>query len=148
MGLMQAMEEKFALTTSRHFPEWLAATGGSIALTTYQAGKLFLIGTKPEGGLSIFERTFQRSMGLAVSADGQSLALATEYQIQRFDNVLQPGQRTPEGHDALYVPHAAWVTGDLDVHDMGWDSYGRAVFVNTLFGCIATVSDGSSFKPL
>ena len=26
-----AREEKFALTSSRHFPQWLAATGGAIA---------------------------------------------------------------------------------------------------------------------
>lgn len=141
-------EEKFALTTSRHFPAWLAARGGSLAFTTYQAGKLFLIGVKADGRLSIFERTFQRSMGLAVAADGRSLALASQYQIQRFDNVLSAGEATPDGHDALYAPHAAWVTGDLDVHDLGWGSDGRPVFVNTLFGCIATVSDGHSFKPL
>jgi len=141
-------EEKFALSTSRHFPGWLAESGASIAFTTYQAGKLFLIGTKPDGKLSIFERTFQRSMGLAVSQDGRSLALATQYQVQRFDNVLPPGEAAPDGHDALYAPHAAWVTGDLDVHDIGWGADGRPVFVNTLFGCLATVSDGHSFKPL
>ena len=39
-----APEEKFALTSSRHFPDWLARTGASLAFTTYQAGKLFLIG--------------------------------------------------------------------------------------------------------
>jgi uncharacterized protein (TIGR03032 family) len=143
-----SLEEKFALTTSRHFPAWLAASGGSLAFTTYQAGKLFLIGVKADGRLSIFERTFQRSMGLAVAADGRSLALASQYRIQRFDNVLGPGDATPDGHDALYAPHAAWVTGDLDVHDLGWGADGRPVFVNTLFGCIATVSDDHSFKPL
>lgn len=140
--------ELFALTSSRHFPHWLAATGGGIGFSTYQAGKLFLIGNKPDGQLSIFERSFERAMGLTVSDDGRSLALATQYQIQRFDNVLPQGQGTPDGHDALYAPHAAWVTGDLDVHDMAFGADGRPIFVNTLFGCIATVSDGHSFKPL
>ena len=41
--------EQFALTSSRGFNEWLAASGGSLAFTTYQAGKLFLIGLKPDG---------------------------------------------------------------------------------------------------
>jgi uncharacterized protein (TIGR03032 family) len=141
-------EEKFALTSSRGFPQWLAATGGSIAFTTYQAGKLFLIGLRPDGRLSIFERTFPRCMGLAVSADGRSLALAMQDRIQRFDNVLPPGEGSPDGHDAIYAPHAAWVTGDLDVHDDGWGDDGRPVFVNTLFGCLATVSDGHSFRPV
>ena len=143
-----AREEKFALTSSRHFPEWLASIGGSIAFTTYQAGKLFLIGLRDDGRLSVFERTFPRSMGLAVSADGRSLALATEYQIHRFDNVLPPGESDTDGHDALYAPHATWVTGDVDAHDVGFAADGRPVFVNTLFNCVATVSDGHSFRPL
>jgi len=143
-----ALEEKFALTSSRHFPTWLASTGASIAFTTYQAGKLFLLGVKPDGRLSVFERSFARSMGLGVSGDGRSFALATVNSIQRFDNILPPGQATAEGYDALYAPHASWVTGDLDVHDLAFGADGRPVFVNTLFGCIATVSDGHSFRPL
>jgi uncharacterized protein (TIGR03032 family) len=143
-----AGEETFALSTSRHFPEWLAQTGGSIAFTTYQAGKLFLLGTKSDGKLSIFERTFPRCMGLAVSEDARTLALATQYQIQRFDNVLPPGQADRNGFDAVYAPHAAWVTGDVDAHDVGFGADGRPVFVNTLFACLAAVSDGHSFRPL
>jgi uncharacterized protein (TIGR03032 family) len=144
----QAPEERFALTSSRHFPEWLAGTGASLAFTTYQAGKLFLLGIKPDGGLSVFERTFPRCMGLGVSPDGRSLALATRNAIQRFDNVLPRGQAGPQGHDAVYAPHAGWVTGDLDVHDVGFGADGRPLFVNTLFACLATVSDSASFRPV
>jgi uncharacterized protein (TIGR03032 family) len=141
-------EEAFALTSSRHFPEWLAGAGGSLAVTTYQAGKLFLLGVKPDGRLSVFERTFPRCMGLGVSEDGRSLALATQHNIQRFDNVLPPGKGSAEGYDAVYAPHASWVTGDLDVHDVGFGADGRPIFVNTLFACLATVSDGASFRPV
>lgn len=143
-----APEEKFILSSSRNFPEWLAGCGGSLAFTTYQAGKLFLLGIKPDGTLSVFERSFPRCMGLGVSSDGQSLALATEYQIQRFDNILPAGAATDQGFDALFVPHAAWVTGDVDAHDVGFGADGRPLFVNTLFSCLATVSDRFSFKPL
>lgn len=140
--------EKFALSTSRHFPEWLAATGGSLAFTTYQASKVFFIGAKPDGKLSIFERTFARSMGLGASADGRALVLATQHQIYRFDDILPRGATSAEGFDAVYAPHASWITGDLDAHDIGFGADGRPIFVNTLFGCIATVSEGHSFKPL
>jgi uncharacterized protein (TIGR03032 family) len=140
--------EKFALTSSRDFPEWLAATRSSVAFTTYQAGKLFLLGVKPDGRLSVFERTFARSMGLGVSADGRSFVLATQFQIHRFDNVLPAGQVSPEGFDAVYAPHVGWVTGDVDAHDVGFASDGRPLFVNTKFSCLATVSDGHSFRPI
>jgi uncharacterized protein (TIGR03032 family) len=41
-----------------------------------------------------------------------------------------------------------WVTGDVDAHDVGFAADGRPLFVNTLFACIAAVSDGHSFKPV
>jgi len=141
-------EERFALAASRRFASWLAGTGGSLAFTTYQAGKLFLLGTRADGRLSVFERSFARAMGLAASEDGRSLLLATRCRIHRFDNVLPPGEANAQGFDAVYAPHAAWVTGDLDVHDLGFGADGRPVFVNTLFGCIAAVSDTHSFRPL
>ena len=140
--------EKFALACSRHFPQWLAAAHCAIAFTTYQAGKLFLLGVSTDGHLSVFERTFPRSMGLAVSEDGRTLALATQYQIHRFDNLPPPGDVSSDGYDAVYGPHAGWVTGDLDAHDVGFGTDGRPLFVNTLFSCIATVSDSHSFKPV
>jgi len=141
-------DEKFLLTCSRDFPQWLKSTGSALAFTTYQAGKLFFLGLTPEGRLSVFERTFARSMGLGVSKDGRTIALATQYQIHRFDNVLLGGEAASGGIDALYAPHAAWVTGDLDTHDVAFGKDGRPIFVNTLFSCIAGVSDGHSFRPL
>ena len=139
-------EEKFALTSSRHFPEWLAGSGASLAFTTYQAGKLFLIGVKPDGQLAIFERTFPRCMGLGVDAKARSLFLATHFQLIHFDNVVA-GNGT-QAHDAVFAPHLSWITGDLDVHDVAVTSDRRPVFINTLFSCVARVSDGYSFRPL
>lgn len=140
-------DEKFALTTSRGLDGLLHRLGGAIALTTYQAGKLFLLGRKGDGRLSVHERTFARCMGLAVSADAQDLLLATHFQIYRFRNVLPEGQRQG-GADAVYVPRQSWITGDLDIHDIAFDRDGRPVFVNTAFNCLATTGDGYSFRPL
>lgn len=141
-------ENKFSVTSSAHFTDWLASTNCSLAFTTYQAGKLFMLGVRDNGRLSVFERTFPRCMGLGVSSDGRSIALATRYQIHRFDNVLLPGQASDEGYDALYAPHAGWVTGAVDAHDIGFGPDDRPIFVNTLFSCIAVVSDSHSFRPI
>ncbi len=80
-------------------------------------------------------------------ADGQTLWLSSLYQLWRFENVLAAGQ-THEGHDRLYVPRVGYTTGDLDIHDIAVDVSGRVVFVNTRFGCLATVSERDSFTPL
>ncbi|MBK8375433.1 TIGR03032 family protein [Sphingorhabdus sp.] len=138
----------FVLTSSRHFSEWLAGTGASLAFSTYQAGKLFFVGVKGDGRLSIFERSLARCMGLGVSVDARSLLVATEYQIHRLDNVLEAASTNSDGYDACFAPHASWITGDLDVHDIGFGADGLPLFINTLFNCIATVSDGFSFKPV
>lgn len=140
-------QEKFALSSSRHFPDWLATAGVSLAFTTYQAGKLFFIGLETNGRIAVFERSFARCMGLGIAPDARSLVLATHYQLLRFDNVVPPGE-THEKHDAVFVPHVAWITGDVDAHDVALLPDGRPVFVNTLFSCIATVSEGFSFRPL
>ncbi len=141
-------KELFSLTTSRGFTSWLGRMGGSIAFTTYQAGKIFFVGLKPDGSQSIHERTFARCMGLAVSADARTLLLATHYQLYRFDNILPPGQQTAEEGDSVYVPRQSWITGDLDAHDVAFGADGKPIFVNTAFNCLATVAEGASFKPI
>ena len=142
-----APKELFSLTTSRGFTGWLANTGASLAFTTYQAGKVFFLGIKPDGQLSVFERSFARCMGLGVSTDARTLILATHHQLYRFDNLLQSGQKQ-DIYDAVFAPHMTWITGDIDIHDVAIGTDGRPVFVNTLFNCLATTSDGYSFKPL
>jgi len=136
---------KFELTASRQFPSWLAEQKLSLAFSTYQAGKLFLIGLQADGRLSIFERTFNRAMGLY--AQGDVLYLSTLYQLWRFVNTLPAGAAV-EGYDRVYVPRMAWTTGDLDIHDVAVDGNGRLNFVNTLFSCLATVDENDSFAPL
>jgi len=138
-------EPKLRIDCSRQFAEWLAEQRVSIAFTTYEAGKLFLIGLKPDGRLSVFERTFARCMGLA--SCGRTLWMGTLYQLWRFEDALASGENH-SGHDRLYVPRVGYTTGDLDIHDVAVDAAGRPVFVNTLFGCLATVSETASFAPL
>ena len=137
-------ERKLAIDCSRQFPEWLAEQGVSLAFTTYQSGKLFFVGRKSDGKLSIHERTFNRCMGL--TGDGQTLWMSSLYQLWRFENALAPGD-THQGHDRLYVPQLGYTTGDLDIHDVATDGRGRPLFVATLFSCLGTVSDSHSFAP-
>jgi len=140
------------IDASRQFTSWLAEQQMSITFTTYQAGKVFFIGLQPSGNLSVFERTFERCMGLY--AQGSTLYMSSLYQLWRFENVLQKGQ-TNNGYDALYVPQVGYITGDLDIHDVAVSESGGAeerrnslIFVNTLFSCLATISETHSFVPI
>jgi hypothetical protein len=72
------------------FPAWLAEQKLSLALTTYQIGKLFFIGLKDNGELSIFERSFNRCMGLCMA---NGLYLSSLYQVWRFENLFTAGEQ-------------------------------------------------------
>ncbi|MBM4067488.1 MAG: TIGR03032 family protein [Planctomycetes bacterium] len=130
---------------SRDLPAWLAERDVSLAFTTYQTGKIFLIGRKPDGSLAAFERTFNRAMGMTATA--QTLWLATAYQLWRFENILADGQ-LDQGFDRLYVPRVGYTTGDIDIHDVSVADTGRVVFSATRFSCLATMSERDGFRPL
>jgi uncharacterized protein (TIGR03032 family) len=142
----EARSVRFEVTTSRHFVSWLTEAQASIAVTTYQSGKLLLFGVNPDARkLAIFERTLERPMGLA--ADGPRLAVATLPQIVTFVDAAELG-RPAAPFDALFIPQVAHFTGDLDIHDLAFDAAGRLVFVNTLFSCLAAASETYSFSPI
>lgn len=155
----------FEINASRQFTSWLASQNLSLVFTTYQAGKVFFIGLRQNGELSVFERTFERCMGLY--AHNSSLYMSSLYQLWRLENALEPGQ-IADGYDAVYVPQVGYITGDLDIHDvvlveppqlrgdqqvepqvpsLNKGGLGGVVFVNTLFSCLATISETKSFVP-
>lgn len=141
----QGKEASLTISGSRLFTRWLDGQNASLAFTTYQAGKLFLIGLRPDGSLSVFERTFDRCMGLG-AGEGQ-FWMSTLYQLWRFQNFASPGQRAGD-YDANWVPVTGHTTGDVDIHDIHLRKSGGPVFVVTRFNCIAEVSETGSFRPL
>src|ERR1700709_90679 len=135
----------YAFGASPGVAAWLFERNVALAITTYQIGKLFLVGAPASDRLSITERSFERCLGIAVH--GQSLYLAGLNNVLKFDNIVPPGHDL-EGHDAVFTPRMAWYTGDVFAHDLGVLSTGQPVFINTLFSCVATVDTGSSFRPV
>lgn len=136
---------KLELNASRQFTAWLHSQNISLTFSTYQGGKIFLIGLQPSGKMSVFERTFERCMGL--HATENTIWLSSLYQIWRLENILELGQNQ-DGYDCLYVPQMSYITGDLDIHDLAVNHQQQPVFVNTLFSCLATVNSTHNFVPL
>lgn len=141
-----ASASKISFTMSDGFVAHMAAQGISLALTSYQSGKFYLLGRTPQGQLMIHARTFHKAMGLHVA--GNTLLLATYFQMQRFENALPRGNTVNSTYDACYVPRITYNTGVLDAHDVGQLSNGQVIFVNTLFNCLATTSPKDSFVPV
>lgn len=91
-------------------------------------------------------RHFSKPMGLAT--EGPRLALACEHELWLFadDRLLAAEYLSPGRYDALYLPRAAYFTGDLNIHDLGFGVEGLWL-VNTRFSCLAGVSLDFSFVP-
>ena len=125
--------------------------GGAIAFTTYQVGKLFLLGINPAGRISVYERSFPRCMGFGVEQEAgrTTLWMSSLYQLWRLENLLEPGQSTSDEFDALFVPIEGRTTGDIDIHDIHPQREAAApLFVATRFNCLATLDRRNSFKPV
>ena len=117
--------------------DWLATSGGSLAVTTYNSGKLALF-SAPRGQLQTRAWKFPRPMGL--SARGGALAIATRRHIAVF-------QSSPANdHDAstCYALDQLYDTGRLNVHDLAF-ARDRLYFANTRYNCLARPSDRVRF---
>jgi uncharacterized protein (TIGR03032 family) len=106
---------------------------------------VFFVGHKPNQEIAIMQRNFQRCMGLAASGD--DLYLSSLYQVWKFKRYgATPTE--PASFDCIYMPRTSTITADLDIHDMVVDKHNKLLFVNTLFSCIATLSEDYSFEPV
>lgn len=131
---------------SRGLRNWLVANKVSFAVSSYQSGKLFLVGAMPNGTVSVHQQVYRRAMGLCWSAN--QLFLASRSEIWRLENVLSPGALHSDAFDALLVPRSAEFTGNIDVHEIAMDRSGRLILVDTLHSCLATLDKVHSFRPI
>ena len=132
---------------SPSFTTWLAELPGTLAVTTYQAGKLAFIGWH-QGQPTLLMREFDKPMGLAI-APGQ-MALATRNEVTFLANapLLAPDYLIdqPNRYDALYLPRSSYYTGDLNVHDVAYAG-DELWIVASRFSCLAGLSRQHCFVP-
>lgn len=142
------------------FVDWLARSGGALAATTYNSGKLALFSATSAGLTASFWR-FPRPMGLAYSAG--LLAVASQEHIWEFRlsrgqgasneipaipasrwGGLGRGDAAGDYSDSELCLETVYSTGRIDAHDLVFDCRGLA-FVNTRFNCVARPSERTSF---
>ncbi len=130
--------------------KWLREVGGSLAFTTYQSARLFLISADESGQTHALERVMGAAMGLAV--DSRGMWVCNQQQAWRFSDL---GPRVLEGtaFDAVYMPRRGYFLGPCQVHDVLANTAFRGeryelLFVNTQYSCIATIDDHYNFRPV
>src|SRR5262245_63589957 len=104
---------------SRDFVPILAEAGVSLLISTYQAGKLVVVGTD-QGKLTLSFHNFEQAMGLALSAE--TLAVGTRYQIWLLSREAEMAGRLgnnnrdgDQAHDDCYLARQSHFTGQIHV---------------------------------
>ncbi len=142
---MEQKNEPLRSIHTSNFPQILNQLGISLVVSTYQAGKLIVI--RADGDvINTHFRLFNKPMGLAV--DRNRLAIGTANQIWELRNMPAVTQKLtpPNKHDACFIPRNIQITGDIDIHEMGWGNQGLW-FINTRFSCLCTLDFNHSFVP-
>lgn len=133
---------EFRFAYSPQLPQILEHLNASVLVTTYQAGKLLVLGVK-EDKLNISFLDYEQPMGLAVSSS--RIAIGTRRQV----HFLLPAHETQANQDfynGCFVPRSTHYTGSIHGHDLAWGQDGLWI-VNTLFSCLCTLHDDYSFVP-
>lgn len=139
----------FSCSYSANVPELLMKLNCSLAISTYQAGKVIFLSPKNEEQLIQLPRSFEKPMGIALSEEPDKMAVACKDEVIVFANSKELAHTYPKKkniYDALYLPRATYHIGQLDIHDLSWGDKGLYA-VNTLFSCIISIDDNYNFTP-
>ena len=138
----------FSCTYTPNVPELLTKLNCSLAVSTYQAGKVIFLSPKNEDKLIQLPRTFNKAMGIAIKGDKMAIACKEEVIVLRNSTQLAHHYpRKPNVYDALFMPRLTYHTGALDVHDLDWGNESLYA-VNTSFSCIIKIDENFSFTPV
>lgn len=131
---------------SPDFPTILGAAGGSLLVSTYQAGQVGAFGLH-DGKLAVAFEPFTVAMGIAVHprkivVGARGLLWQLESAGRDLAQRLEPAGK----YDAALLTRSAHVTGNIHSHELAF--VGEELWmVNTLFSCLATIQPGYNFVP-
>jgi uncharacterized protein (TIGR03032 family) len=124
---------------------FLKQTQLTIILTTYQSGKIMMIG-EYENKLDIRYKSFPRPMGMY--ATDENIWVGLGHAIWQFSNfsAVAPKLDATKRYNACYMPMDIHFTADIDIHEMEMGD--ELYFINTKFSCLCVKDTQSSFKPI
>lgn len=119
----------------------------SLAVSTYQAGKLIIV-RNDGAALNTHFKTFGKPMGIAVKDNRLTIGGANMIWYYRNVPAVAPKLEPKDKHDSCYIPRHVHVTGDIDIHEMSYDADGELWIVNTRFCCLCKIDEHHSFTPV
>jgi uncharacterized protein (TIGR03032 family) len=137
----------FSLKFNQELAQFLYDMKITIAISTYQAGKVVFISAKTADRLIQLPRSFDTPMGMAL--DKNQLAISTIDEVIKFTNEPKAaaGYHKENNYDALFVPTATYYTGKVHIHDMAFGKQGLYA-INTNFSMLGVVNGAYNFVPI
>lgn len=138
--------QNFASQHTESFAEFLHQAGVSLAISSCDAGQLVLI-RPTAGGINTHFVAMGKPMGIAVDRT-QRLTVGDGHRIEFYRNLpAVAGKLGEAGVDAVYLHRGTHVSGDIDIHEIGYDSESQLWLVNTRMSCLCTLAADFSFVP-
>lgn len=139
--------QPFSCSYSPQIPELLLRLNISIAISTYQAGKLVLISPKDENSLIILPRTFDKPMGFDIKDNNIVIACKDEVIVlENSKHLAEHYPNKPNTYDSLYLPRTTFHTGMVDMHDIKFGKDGIWA-INSSFSCLCLINGQHNFIP-
>ncbi|MCU0410516.1 MAG: TIGR03032 family protein, partial [Bacteroidales bacterium] len=130
---------------SPDFPGILQHVNAALAVTTYQAGKLVVVGVE-RGRLAFSFHGFEQAMGVAVAPEGLAIGSRRAIHLLRPAHDIAPGIQPAGTHDAVWLARQLFHTGSIQSHEMAWGRDGLWI-VNTLFSTLCALHEDYNFLP-
>ena len=137
----------YSSTYTEELPKILNALNCTIAVSTYQAGKVAMISAIDSSNTIQLTRNFKKAMGISIYGDRMAIALQDEITVFRSNDKLASFYpKAPKTYDALYMPRLTYYTGPVDIHDIHF-GVNQLWAVNTTFSCLCTIDGNFNFVP-
>ncbi len=138
----------FSARFTPEVPEILYRLHCTIAISTYQAGKVIFVSANQPEKLIQIARTFEGAMGIATRDNKLAVACKNETVVlANTPAMAKTYPQKPNVYDAIFLPRATYYTGQTALHDMNWLG-SDLMAINTLFSSISKINADFSFTPV
>ncbi len=107
-----------------------------------------MISSRNGESITKYAKNFKRPMGIAISEDGERLAIASKSEIGIFSSNPTLARTYPDKENSyshLFIPQSKFHTGIVDTHEICWAGE-ELLITNTLFSSISKMSHKYHFE--
>lgn len=139
------VDAEITAKVSKNLGNWLNVKRVCFLISSYQSGRLLIIGADINGKVLIQHHKFDRAMGISAYKGG--FAFGTLHQIWRFCLVNPLGKTSP-GVQPILMPQNCHYTGFVNCHDVSRTKSHEILYASTLFNCVAKITESSNLSPI